>query len=297
MKNRISWFVLALFATACGDNGRDSPVAESAGAVTVTPAGYHDVSPPLGSLPPAPEITPTVRREKKKFDLPLAPGSPSDPVIQSSAGSAAAPALGLGFDGVGNGFTGPSGTFTVNSAPPDTAGAVGPNHYFQVVNSAIAIFDKTGRPIYGPVPTNTLWSGFGGGCQTNNDGDAVIEYDRLADRWVVTQFSVTAPFPNEQCVAVSTTGDPTGSYFRYSFGYANFPDYPKLAVWPDAYTSRSTSSPASSSAPRSARTTATGCSAGSRRRSSASRSARASAASSPRRSTEGLLRRRARPIT
>src|SRR5438552_2142791 len=85
-----------------------------------------------------------------------------------------------------------------------------------------------------PLRTNTVWSGFGGGCQSNDDGDATVEYDRLADRWIISQFSVsTTPFL--QCVAVSTSGDPTGSYYRYSFQYANFPDYPKLGVWPDAY--------------------------------------------------------------
>src|SRR5207248_2600918 len=47
-------------------------------------------------------------------------------------------------------------------------------------------------------------------------------------------FSVsTTPFL--QCVAVSTSGDPTGSYFRYAFQYSNFPDYPKMGVWPDGY--------------------------------------------------------------
>src|SRR5207248_9608933 len=37
------------------------------------------------------------------------------------------------------------------------------------------------------------------------------------------------------CIAVSTTGAPTGTYSRYSFQYTNFPDYPKQGVWPDGY--------------------------------------------------------------
>src|SRR5262249_50260461 len=70
----------------------------------------------------------------------------------------------------------------------------------------------------------------------NNDGDPVVVYDRVADRWIISQFSVSTT-PYLQCVAVSTTGDPTGSYNRYSFNYGNtdFPDYPKIGVWPDAY--------------------------------------------------------------
>jgi hypothetical protein len=80
-----------------------------------------------------------------------------------------------------------------------------------------------------------LWSGFGGGCQNNNDGDPIVQYDKVANRWILTQFSVSTT-PYLQCVAVSTTSDATGSYYRYSFSYGNgFNDYPKLGVWPDGY--------------------------------------------------------------
>src|SRR6266571_8213375 len=154
--------------------------------------------------------------------------------IQRSASTLAAPATLLNFDGIGNGFSGPQGSFTVSSAPPDPNSAVGPNHIVETVNTDLAVFDKSGTAVYGPVPINTLWSGFGGGCQTNDDGDATVSYDRIADRWVIQQFSVSTT-PYLECVAVSQTGDPTGAYNRYSYQYANFPDYPKLAVWPDAY--------------------------------------------------------------
>jgi len=130
-------------------------------------------------------------------------------------------------------------------APPDTTGDVGPNHYVQWVNLRYAIYTLTrdasnnitafnlvpGFPKQG----NTIWSGFGGRCQTDNDGDPIVQYDQLADRWILTQFAVSAT-PYTQCVAVSTSPDPTGTYFRYAFSYnRDFPDYPKLGVWPDAY--------------------------------------------------------------
>ena len=98
-----------------------------------------------------------------------------------------------------------------------------------------AVFSKSGDVLFGPVAINTLWSGFGGLCQADNDGDPIVRYDRMADRWVIMQLAVTgadggnAPFL--VCVAVSTGGDPTGSFNRYSFSYAAFPDYPKLSVW------------------------------------------------------------------
>src|SRR2546425_10285670 len=120
--------------------------------------------------------------------------------------------------------------------PPDTTGAVGATQYVQWVNESFAVFDKaTGALLSGPKAGNSAWVGFGGGCETNNDGDPIVQYDKQANRWILTQFSVsTTPFL--QCVAVSTTSDATGSYNRYAFNYGNqLPDYPKLGVWPDAY--------------------------------------------------------------
>jgi hypothetical protein len=138
---------------------------------------------------------------------------------------------GLNFPGVGNGDYG----FVPNAAPPDTNGAVGATQYVQWVNESFAVFNKsTGALVHGPVAGNTLWSGFGGGCETNNDGDPIVQYDKAANRWVMTQFSVTTT-PFLQCVAVSTTDDATGTYARYAFTQPNFNDYPKLGVWPDGY--------------------------------------------------------------
>ncbi|HLZ20822.1 MAG TPA: hypothetical protein VKQ30_01690, partial [Ktedonobacterales bacterium] len=162
--------------------------------------------------------------------------------MQRQPNSALIPAPTNNFDGVGNGFTGPQGTFSVASAPPDTNGSVGPQDYVQTVNTDFAVFNKdpsrgaVGSVRYGPVQINTLWSGFGGLCQSDNDGDPVVAYDSISNRWLISQFAVTNPDPNYyQCVAVSTTGDPTGTYNRYSFSYTNFPDYPKFGVWPDGY--------------------------------------------------------------
>jgi hypothetical protein len=130
-------------------------------------------------------------------------------------------------------------------APPDTTGAVGPNHYVQWVNLRYAIYTLTrdasnNITAFNLVPGfpkngNVVWSGFGGRCQSDNDGDPIVQYDQLADRWILTQFAVSAT-PYTQCVAVSQTSDPTGNYFRYSYSYSrNFNDYPKMGVWPDAY--------------------------------------------------------------
>ncbi|HEX6543684.1 MAG TPA: hypothetical protein VF040_18155 [Ktedonobacterales bacterium] len=205
----------------------------------------NDVSQPLRAIPGKPwQGKGGIAEDDFPALSTVHPGRPNqlNPHVQSSVGSAAAPSTSSNFDGVGNGFTGPNGTFTVNSAPPDTNGAVGPQDYVQTVNTDFAVFNKdpsrgaVGSVRYGPVAINTLWSGFGGLCQSDNDGDPTVVYDSMANRWIIAQFAVTgATSTFYQCVAVSTTSDPTGSYYRYSFAYSNFPDYPKMGVWPDAY--------------------------------------------------------------
>ncbi len=130
-------------------------------------------------------------------------------------------------------------------APPDTTGDLGPNHYVQWVNLRYSIYTLTrgiNNEITGfnlvpgfPKQGNVVWQGFGGRCQSDNDGDPIVQYDQLADRWILTQFAVSST-PYTQCVAVSTGPDPTGTYFRYAFSYdRSFNDYPKMGVWPDAY--------------------------------------------------------------
>ena len=80
---------------------------------------------------------------------------------------------------------------------------------------------STGALISGPTAGNTLWSGFGGGCQTNNDGDPDRAVRQARQRWIFSQFSVSTT-PYLQCIAVSTTSDATGTYNRYSFQYYEF---------------------------------------------------------------------------
>ncbi|HEV2202754.1 MAG TPA: hypothetical protein VGR73_23290 [Bryobacteraceae bacterium] len=200
-----------------------------AAAQEVSPDVHHDVSGPLQAMSRPPLAGP--KHETPLFRLHGPVSGQSDPVVQTSAGPLVGTTVGLNFAGVGDGDYG----FTPNAAPPDTNGAVGATQYVQWVNESFAIFDKTtGAKLLGPVAGNSLWSGFGGGCQTNNDGDPIVQYDKAANRWIFTQFSVKTK-PYLQCVAVSTTSDATGAYNRYAFSQPNFPDYPKLGVWPDAY--------------------------------------------------------------
>src|SRR5437016_5566710 len=118
--------------------------------------------------------------------------------------------------------------------------AIGPNHYVEMVNSSFAVYSKTGTKLSGPTDINSLFQGLPATapCRLYNDGDPVVVYDHLADRWVLSQFAVNGGSgPYDECIAVSSTSDPTGSYFVYDFHRSDtiFHDYPKLGVWPDGY--------------------------------------------------------------
>jgi len=135
-------------------------------------------------------------------------------VEQRTPGAKAPAALVESFDGLGVGFEGPQGTANVRN-PSDNSLAVGPNHVVQIVNSRIAVFSKKGRQfekagtvLYGPVETNTLFKGFGGQCEARNNGDAVVRYDQLADRWLIVMplFSRGPVRPDQ--IAAAKAGDP-----------------------------------------------------------------------------------------
>jgi hypothetical protein len=196
------------------------------------PAVRHDTSRPLADMPPTPSVSTRVDFEVKQAPPSSQPGQ-ADQAVQAYVVSPLSATSGTSFDGVGEGN--PQFFYNVNAAPPDTTGDAGIDQYVQWVNSSFAIFDKaTGTRLYGPAGGNTLWQGFGGPCETRNDGDPIVQYDQLADRWIMTQFALQSG-NYQQCVAVSQTADARGAWHRYAFSYAEFPDYPKLAVWPSAY--------------------------------------------------------------
>ena len=207
----------------------------SNGDVEVQGDAHHDSSPPLRDVPPINDEGKPKHTHEHELQIPrpAVSGPASDPALQDQALTpAVATSAGVNVLGVGNGFP----TYTVDSVPPDTNGAVGATQYVQWVNESFAVFDKaTGARTYGPAAGNTLWSGFGGPCQTENDGDPIVAYDKAANRWVMSQIAVTGGPPFSECVAVSQTSDAPGAYYRYAFQFQNFNDYPKLGVWPDAY--------------------------------------------------------------
>ncbi len=198
-----------------------------------------------------PYIPPTSEHEERRltrYPQTLSQGK-TDPVravMQPSQPAVAMPTPIATFDGMNSSQSGCS------CLPPDTDGDVGPNHYVQSVNSSIKIFDKTGTALNGANGTtyNSFFSGLatsGTPCGINqNQGDGFAFYDQIADRWVVSDFAfprspAAGGAPNYQCIGVSKTGDPvSGGWWLYALQVdaSNptwFGDYPKLALWPDAY--------------------------------------------------------------
>jgi hypothetical protein len=233
MRQSLRALLIAVIASGCNAH-QASPSPDAAQVLNIT---AHDVSPPLRDLAKLPStrvrgeiefepVRPIPMKHFKRMDAP-------DPVIQTEMGAAPIAAPSVSFEGMGNGMPG----FTPGGVPPDTDGDVGPNHYVQVVNISLAIFSKTGTKLMGPMDTSMVWAGFPHECANTNDGDATIRYDSIADRWVIAQFSLGPQFngPFFQCIAVSTTPDPTGTYNRYQFSLPALNDYPKVGLWPDGY--------------------------------------------------------------
>jgi hypothetical protein len=111
--------------------------------------------------------------------------------------------------------------------------AVGLWHIVQVVNSEYAVYDKAGGILSGyPKPLSSIWEALGAPCNTNG-ADPIVQYDKAAHRWFLSQGLKTSP--HRECIAVSTTSDPAGSYALYSYDFGDIGnDWPKFGVWPTA---------------------------------------------------------------
>jgi uncharacterized delta-60 repeat protein/uncharacterized repeat protein (TIGR01451 family) len=113
------------------------------------------------------------------------------------------------------------------SIPPDTHGAVGPNHVMTVLNTQVRIQDRKGVEL-STVSLDTFWLPIGAGSAF----DPKVLYDKTADRWIFTAMGdAQSPF-SAVLVAVSQSSDPTGNWFLYRIDadQANvlWADYPSI---------------------------------------------------------------------
>jgi hypothetical protein len=243
----------ALFGFPVAAQPRATQPQVLSNAIAIEPSQF-DVSAPLTALVMTPSLPQSVRAmhapiKPKLAQLTSAPQSPavgsavqpsiSAPLINAPLISATKR---LGFQGVGqlgDALDCPSVALQP-SVPPDTNAAVGDTQVVQWVNTCYAVFDKfTGTLIAGPFAGNNFWKGFGAPCETHNDGDPIIQWDKANHRWLVSQNTFNFPDfapPFYTCVAVSRTADATGSYFRYTFPQQpGFPDYPKWGLTGSVY--------------------------------------------------------------
>lgn len=146
-----------------------------------------------------------------------------DPALQSeyaTKSTGASPAI-LRLQFPGQGYTG--------VVPSDNNMASGANNIVQMINnnssSLVRIWDKAGNILVNQIVLSTI-TGHGG------DGDPVVLYDNLADRYLISEFGSSG---NHIYICVSQTADPAGAYYVYDYTTPNFPDYFKLGVWGNSY--------------------------------------------------------------
>ena len=222
----------ALPVVATG-HANEAPNPTRAGSMLVGHSSRNDLSQPLRRIRPVPFRPHAEREPSANLRTALRHQDAPDGARQTRVFAPRMPSTTLNFDGIA--YPG----VNCSCFPPDTNGEVGATQYVQIVNQGIQVFDKTtGASLLGPVDIATIWSGLGGACELGGAGDPVVLYDQLANRWVVSQFATaTGDVPiTDECIAVSTSSDATGTYNRYDFHLgSNFFDYPKLSVWPDGY--------------------------------------------------------------
>lgn len=209
----------------------------------VSQAAGFDSSPAVRDLAlaqstaPAPASSPV-------FELPAEADEAAAPPISGDYSGDAAVQAAQGPSAAVNTLTNFEGLSNLDNArflghgwlPPDPVGAIGPNHYVEMVNTVFAVYNRQGVKLFGPFLLSTLWEGFAVTACNDNQGDPVVLYDRRADRWILAQFTDPNGAVIYNCVAVSKTSDPAGAYFRYAFSWGDFfPDYPKYSVWKNSY--------------------------------------------------------------
>ncbi|HAE58716.1 MAG TPA: hypothetical protein DCG54_04195, partial [Anaerolineae bacterium] len=221
---------------------------EDKGPIQVINASKVVHSQPLASIEPrqtTPSEIESARALRDRYTFPkvenanaLKSGKTDPSIVQDAPVGNSMPATIANFEGVGN----------VNGVlPPDTVGDIGYDpisgnkYYMQWVNLSFQIWNVTNpaAPVstYGPAAGNTLFTSLGGICASNNDGDPIVLFDQLANRWMVSQFALGFPNNFHQCIAVSASADPNGVWYLYDFQTSTslMNDYPHFGVWPDGY--------------------------------------------------------------
>ncbi len=123
--------------------------------------------------------------------------------------------------------------------PPDTMGAIGPNHYVELINGRFSRFGRTGIQQEAS-SLNAFWNtaltaGGGGAVQGSFAFDPRIMYDRHSGRWFSTAVDSAANANSGILIGVTSGNDPSaGNWraFRVDADANNFrwADYPTMGI-------------------------------------------------------------------
>jgi hypothetical protein len=236
-------------AASSDRDAREATAARSTRAATssfgpnVVNGRFDGVSPAVSSLPVrvALPVTSVTARDNEELQPSGGTSTANDPVVQKKKGTGPISSPIQNFDGECLPFGDQACPEASNCSclPPDTNGEAGVSQYVEMVNTSFTVYSKSGAVLRPATDIDQLWANTSSECATHDEGDPVVVYDQLANRWLLSQF-IASPNSGEQygeCVAVSTSGDATGSYYLYTFlfGPDVFFDYPKIGVWPDGY--------------------------------------------------------------
>lgn len=223
MKIKITSVLVFSFATLCCGQSYNQNLSTGinniSGSTYLKCVSFHVTQPLMELAPQSPKSSaesseqPNQLVNNNKRNFGTGEFFPADPIIQQRPGVMPLDTPLVNFEG-GN-----------YNERPDATGAAGPNNYVQGVNLCnFNIYDKRGNLLL-----STDMTALGGTCYD----DPIVMYDKFADRWVVSNVSEGSL---ALTVAVSTTPDPTGSYYVYTYIFpAAMPDFPKYSIWSDGY--------------------------------------------------------------
>ncbi len=148
--------------------------------------------------------------------------APAERAPVAAATSAAGPTTITGFAALDDDGT---------RIPPDTMGAVGPNHLLVMLNTQVRIASKTGTTM-STVSLSSFWTS--GTGLAGNPFDPHVVFDPLSNRWLATAFADPRSATSAVWFAISATNDPTGTWHFYQWRTdatgATWADYPGLGV-------------------------------------------------------------------
>lgn len=113
--------------------------------------------------------------------------------------------------------------------PPDTHGAVGPNHLMITLNSEVRVSNRAGAIVVADRTLNAFWTPVGGGAGAF---DPRVVYDPFANRWLTVACDDARVASSAILLGASRTGDPAGVWDLYNVdadaGDTLWADFPSI---------------------------------------------------------------------